>query len=115
MSASDIQQRLDQALSELERLRAENERLRRLVALAQGTQAIIGAGERREATSSLQLDSGAAASEKVALIRRLFRGRETVYALRWESARTGGSSPRSCWPWLIDGRRAGRGGVSAAH
>ena len=107
MSASDVQQRLDESLSELGRLRAENERLRRLVALAQGTQAIVGAGKRREATSTLQLDSGAAASEKVALIRKLFRGRETVYALRWENARTGKSGyvPATADRWTKSGPR----------
>jgi hypothetical protein len=38
MSESHVQQRLDEPLSELERLRAENERLRTLLELAQGTE-----------------------------------------------------------------------------
>jgi hypothetical protein len=88
MSASDLQRRLDEALSELERLRAENERLRTLLALAQGAQAIISAGndDRRPPTRH---PDGASAAEKVALLRSLFRVRDDVYALRWENARTG--------------------------
>jgi cell shape-determining protein MreC len=37
VSETDVQCRLDHALRELERLRAENERLRTLLALAQRT------------------------------------------------------------------------------
>lgn len=39
MSGSDLQQKLDEAMQELERLHAENERLRMLLSLARGTQA----------------------------------------------------------------------------
>jgi len=105
MSASDVQQRLDEALSELGRLRAENERLRALLELAQGTRAIIDAGKGGALRPSLRLDSGAAAAEKVALIRSLFRGRDTVYALRWENARTGKSGyvPATAGGWTKSG------------
>jgi hypothetical protein len=105
MSGSDVQQRLDAALGELERLRAENGRLRTLLELARGTPAIIVAGKRPETASSLHLDSGAAASEKVALIRDLFRSRETVYALRWENARTAKSGyvPATPGGWTKSG------------
>ena len=41
MSGSDLQHRLDRALREVERLRAENERLRTLLALAQQTKTIL--------------------------------------------------------------------------
>ncbi len=100
-----MQQRLDEALGELERLRAENGRLRTLLELAQGTRAIIVASKRPETASSLRLDSGAAASEKVALIRDLFRSRETVYALRWENARTtkSGYVPATAGGWTRSG------------
>jgi superfamily II DNA or RNA helicase len=105
MSASDVQQRLDEALSELERLRAENERLRTLLALAQRTQAIISAENGGASRSSLHLDSGASAAEKVALIHGLFRGRDDVYALRWENARTGKSGyvPATAGGWTKTG------------
>jgi superfamily II DNA or RNA helicase len=105
MSGSDVQQRLDEALGELERLRADNGRLRTLLELAQGTRAIIVAGKRPETASSLRLDSGAAASDKVALIRDLFRSREAVYALRWENARTArsGYAPATAGGWKRSG------------
>ncbi len=105
MSASDVQQRLDEAQSELGRLRAENERLRALLELAQGTRAIIDAGKGDAPRPSLHLDSGAAAAEKVALIRSLFRGRDNVYALRWENARTGksGYAPATAGGWTKSG------------
>ena len=36
--------------------------------------------------------------DKIALFRRLFRGREDVYLRRWESAKaTSGYSPRNSW------------------
>jgi hypothetical protein len=104
MSGSDIQRRLDQALRELERLRAENERLRTLLALAQGTRALINA-DNGDARGTSHVDSGASAAEKVALIRRLFRGRGDVHALRWENARTGKSGyvPATANGWTKTG------------
>ncbi|MEX2555217.1 MAG: DEAD/DEAH box helicase family protein [Actinomycetota bacterium] len=106
MPGKDLQHRLDAALSELERLRAENERLRMLLALAQDTRAIIDAGN-GDARSPAHLDSGASAVEKVALIRSLFRGREDVYALRWENTRTGESGyvPATAGGWTKTGPR----------
>jgi superfamily II DNA or RNA helicase len=104
MSGSDLQQRLDEAQSELERLRAENERLRTLLALAQGTQAVVNAakGDRRKQSHP---GSAASAAEKVALIRGLFRGREDVFALRWENLRTGKSGyvPATAGGWTKTG------------
>jgi hypothetical protein len=91
MSGTDLQQRLNGARSELERLRAENERLRTLLALAQGTQAIVNAGNGEARLERSRPDFDPSAAEKVALVRRLFRGRDDVFALRWENARTGKS------------------------
>ncbi len=104
MSGSDVQQRLDEALSELNRLRAENERLQTLLALAQGTRAIANADKGNGRRSS-HLDSGASAAEKVALIRGLFRGRDDVYASRWENGRTGKSGyvPATAGGWTKTG------------
>jgi superfamily II DNA or RNA helicase len=106
MPGADVQHRLDAALRDLERLRAENEKLRTLLALAQDTRAIInaGSGDTRRPT---HLDSRASAAEKVALIRRLFRGRDDVHALRWENARTGKSGyvPATVGGWRKTGPR----------
>ena len=71
MSGSDLQHRLDEALSELERLRAENERLRTLLALAQRHEddpRSEQAGPTRPRASS---STPASADEKVALIATL--------------------------------------------
>lgn len=104
MSETDLQRRLDEASREVERLRAENERLRTLLALAQQTQTILASDNRGPRPP---LDSAATAAEKVALVRNLFRGREDVYALRWESARTGknGYAPAVAGGWTSGGSK----------
>ena len=89
MSGSDPEHRLDRALREVERLRAENEQLRTLLSLSQETQTILTRGAPEPPPAST--DSPASADEKIALVRRLFGGRDDVYALRWENARTGKS------------------------
>ena len=105
VSESDLQHRLEQTCRELERLRDENERLRTLLTLAQRSQTVITCAKDNRRTRSqaaeAPLDSGSAAVEKVALIRNLFRGREDVYALRWENARTGksGYAPAVAGGW----------------
>lgn len=99
MSGSDLQRRLDQVSRELERLRAENERLRTLLKLAQRTKTILDPSKPEHPTSGAGFP--ASADEKVALVRRLFRGRDDVYALRWESTRTGksGYAPTTAEGW----------------
>lgn len=51
------------------------------------------------------------ASTKLELLRRLFKGREDVYARRWESAKTGkaGYSPACCDPWAYSSSFGGKG------
>ncbi|MHB8692114.1 MAG: TOTE conflict system archaeo-eukaryotic primase domain-containing protein [Solirubrobacteraceae bacterium] len=102
MSGSDLQHRLDAALPEIERLRTENEQLRTLLKLAQQTQTVLAPSKAAPASSA---SSPTSASEKVALVRRLFRGRDDVYALRWESARTGksGYAPATAEGWSRHG------------
>ena len=99
MSGSDLQRRLDHVSRERDRLRAENERLRTLLALAQQTKTILDPSKPEPAlrTSS----APASADEKIALMRRLFHGRDDVYALRWESARTdkSGYAPATAEGW----------------
>ena len=89
MSESDIQYRLDRALREVERLRDENGRLRTLLSLSQQTQTLLDRSKPEPPPAGA--NSPASADEKVALMRRLFHGRDDVYAARWESARTGKS------------------------
>src|SRR5688572_6568145 len=104
MAETDVQRGLEEASRELERLRAENERLRTLLALAQRTQTVLAATK----PTSARHDGPSGAGEKVALVRRLFRGREDVYAVRWENARTGKSGyvPAVAGGWSRDGANA---------
>jgi len=106
MSGSDLQHRLDGALREIEQLRAENERLRTLLALAQRTQTILDA--RQLGPPPVVASSSVSAEEKVALVRRLFSGREDVYAVRWESASTGktGYAPATAGGWGRQGPKS---------
>lgn len=95
VSDSDLQRRLDEASREVDRLRDENERLQTLLGLSQRIPSIVTAAEVNGRVSAPTPDalvhSSSSAAEKVALIRGLFRGRDDVYALRWENARTGQS------------------------
>lgn len=74
--------------SELERLRLENARLKELLA-RHG----VREEERRDAAGAdpdrpRPATAGASsAADKIALFRRLFRGRDDVHAVRWESAK----------------------------
>ena len=103
MSGSDLQRRLNEAVREVERVRTENERLRTLLALAQQTKTILGSSRPEPPPESACFPGSA--DEKVALVRRLFRGRDDVYALRWESARTGrsGYTPATAEGWSRQG------------
>lgn len=93
---------------ELERLRAENLRLRRLlseqgVVLVNTPSAEQETGTNKEhATGSAQVTSASTGGEKIALFRRLFRGREDVYAARW-TGKDGksGYSPASLKDWNV--------------
>ena len=106
MSGSDLQHHLDGALREVERLRAENARLRTLLYLAQRTQTILDAGKPEPPPA--HASSPASADGKVALVRRLFRGRDDVYAVRWESASTGksGYAPATAGGWGRQGPKS---------
>jgi hypothetical protein len=105
VSETDLQHRLEEMSREAERLRAENKRLRTLLALAQRTQAVLAPTKPAAATRP---DAPASGSEKVALVRSLFRGREDVYAVRWKNARTGkdGYVPAVAGGWSRHGAKA---------
>ncbi len=83
---------------ELHRLRAENERLRKL--LAEHGIAIPRVLEEAPVPEATQRTARFTPEEKIQLFRGLFRGREDVYAVRWESpdGRTG-YSPKSERDW----------------
>jgi hypothetical protein len=96
-----LEQRLAAALAECERLHVDNQQLRARLNLPQVETAAV------QSTASIDLNSIAAmvtskssSNEKVKLFRSLFRGREDVYATRWEgrNGKTGYSpAHRKIW------------------
>ena len=87
MAEVDDGKQLKAALDECARLKEENRRLKSLLGI-------------REEEPKVSVASNLLPEERVALFRRLFRGREDVYPIRWES-RTGGSgySPACANEW----------------
>jgi superfamily II DNA or RNA helicase len=80
---------INEVLQECRRLRAENERLQRLL-----KQHAVASDPPHQTKVKL------GASEKITLFRSLFRGREDVYAVRWESPDgRSGYSPRTERDW----------------
>jgi superfamily II DNA or RNA helicase len=107
-----LSEKLARVMNECERLREENGRLREL--LNQQTEhskdSLIVAGKvgpelTQDSPERTPLRNESAAPElslagKVALFRSLFRGRDDVYAIRWESENgKGGYSPASIRDW----------------
>ena len=81
MSASDLTDSpLAEALAECERLREENRQLRQRMGISKREAAPLVAGP----SGAITVTGKSSPDEKVKLFRSLFRGREDVYALRWE-------------------------------
>ena len=98
----------DALMDEIHALRTENQRLRSLLGLDQASRhkvtqpwepTLFADSDPRNLAGDINGDSPAEA--KIAFFRSLFLGREDVYALRWESARTGkkGWSPAVVGGW----------------
>ncbi len=85
MSDKAVEEQLKLARDECEWLRRENTRLRLLVQL--DTQATIQINDpnSKPISDTLIAPSDLLANDKIALFRSLFKGREDIYALRWES------------------------------
>lgn len=99
-----LSKKLDTALDETSRLRAENQRLRALLGLPDPAQVAEAAVAYRLFPLSVPLpkvEDSSPIHERVRLMRELFRGRDDVYAVRWASARTGkvGYSPATAGGW----------------
>jgi len=89
MASEDIIKRLNASLEECARLREENKRLKSLLGIRDEKPAI-------PAAESLSPE------DKVSLFRSLFRGREDVFPVRWESKAGGksGYSPACANEWM---------------
>ena len=81
MQAKHTDELLAAAVAEADRLRAENERLRKLLRIRESCPEVILASEME---TKLQTGFCLSADDKIKLFRSLFRGREDVYAVRWE-------------------------------
>ena len=102
--------------AEIQTLRAENDRLRSLLGLDQPNRQQTTQPweptlfvETQHEASKARIDKNSPAELKVALFRSLFSGRDDVYALRWESARSGkaGWSPAVVGGWA-NAKKPGR-------
>ncbi|MCX5659624.1 MAG: DEAD/DEAH box helicase family protein [Planctomycetota bacterium] len=78
------EQRLSEALADCERLREENRRLRERLGLPQAEASLWPATPQPPTNGAAIINSKSSSDEKMSLFRRLFHGREDVYATRWE-------------------------------
>ncbi len=85
---------LEKAVAECERLREENARLRVRVGQAPDTRASHASANNTNVRTSAAVTVDSRPELKVSLFGSLFRGRDDVYALRWEG-RSGNAGGRS--------------------
>ncbi|MGH8932924.1 MAG: TOTE conflict system archaeo-eukaryotic primase domain-containing protein [Egibacteraceae bacterium] len=114
--SDNVADRLAAALAKLGELRAENARLRGLLGLdgrpapvaVQALEPTLFVEEPAPPPTAVNADSSRQA--KLALFRALFAGRDDVYAVRWESTRTGkaGWSPAVRGGWSGADKRSRR-------
>ncbi len=102
----DLRQQLQEALERCARLQEENTRLRAELGLpargaAHGDTPAIAEAEDAFHPTPPPVTNSSPAEAKVALFRGLFRGREDVFPLRWETRRGGrsGYSPSCALEW----------------
>ncbi|MFV2081723.1 MAG: restriction endonuclease subunit R, partial [bacterium] len=93
----DIQSQLNKALEECARIRDENARLRKRLGMAPSNPP---AASLRQNKPSRLITNDSPAEIKIKLFRSLFRGREDVYAVRWEGKNgKSGYSPACANEW----------------
>jgi hypothetical protein len=77
----DLEQKLQEALADCERPRAENADLKAKLGVEVNRPTI----EDHPRCNSAAVNNHSSSEAKMALFRSLFQGREDIYALRWES------------------------------
>ena len=96
MTYDELYQKYLFLVSECARLRAENAELKRQFGTrpeesASEQKTVLGSSNAEQAAKSFRVHKYSTPSEKIALFRSLFAGREDVYAWRWYSKTTGKS------------------------
>jgi hypothetical protein len=96
-----VAERLKSAQEECDRLRAENARLRALLGIQDSVSQEPGPTAIPIVSSSdTNTASVSTPEKKISLFRSLFRGREDVYAIRWEGkGGKSGYSPAGVMDW----------------
>ena len=74
------QRGLSEALAEVERLKEENERLKKLLEIRTSVPGILSGAN----LSPASVTTKSSTQDKIRLFRSLFHGRDDVYAVRWE-------------------------------
>lgn len=97
-----IEQRLAEALAECDRLREENLQLRNRLGISIEKKPLQPVSTSSQNGASA-INSKSSPEEKVKLFRSLFRGRDDVYAVRWEERNNGktGYSPACRRVWGV--------------
>ena len=75
------QRELSNALAEIERLKEENERLKKLLEIRTNDPGIIPASN---ILAPASVTTKSSTQDKIRLFWSLFRGRDDIYAVRWE-------------------------------
>ena len=105
MTDKDPQSQLDSALEECGRLQEENARLRRQlskhgIALPEPPESAATIAKAKSECDRIAIHQASDPEAKIALFRSLFRGREDVYAVRWDAPDgRAGYMPRADRDW----------------
>ena len=103
MTKKELSKKLEEALKECAQLREENMRLRDLLVLKENRdtlQQTVNSQKLPVFTDGIKVNSDSPAEAKINLFRSLFRGREDVFPVRWESKQgRSGYSPACRHEW----------------
>lgn len=100
MNKKSVQEKLDEALKECERLRLENERLRNRLGLKCDNTPLSQLTIQPSPEDHSLVSNNSSSDDKIKLFRNLFRGREDVYPVRWGTkAGKSGYSPACSNEW----------------
>jgi superfamily II DNA or RNA helicase len=104
-NTEDLREQLNKALHECARLKAENDRLRRVLGHFPGKEpstpdSLLSETSHPIIQTDIEITNDSPSKDKIALFRSLFRGREDVYPIRWERKDgRSGYSPACALEW----------------